>query len=296
MIRGGFPGAEDRPALRAVMRRPSESHGVACRANAILLLDDGWSCARVAAALSTRLSERLMRDRGEVAACIAATRAVIYGRSGCLKLPHRPASNTSARKACRLGPMRLRQAAFIATHDPLRGGLAADEAVCFADAVYPECQSRPAHGWPRKDDKGSLEADLGAPAPQPPRRAQPGKLTLPRSRPNGSTPLPPSRCLRNWRPAIPATSGSMSSRATPATITPAWSGTGRSERMPHQVRLLPAHAPHPGAIKRLWGVMRRDNDAQHVPCELRALRRGHLRFLPPTIATRVDDMARHRHR
>ncbi len=90
MIRGGFPGAEDRPALRAVMRRPSESHGVACRANAILLLDDGWSCARVAAALSTRLSERLMRDRGEVAACIAATRAVIYGRSGCLKLPHRP--------------------------------------------------------------------------------------------------------------------------------------------------------------------------------------------------------------
>ena len=30
-----------------------------------------------------------MRDRGEVAACIAATRAVIYGRSGCLKLPHR---------------------------------------------------------------------------------------------------------------------------------------------------------------------------------------------------------------
>ncbi len=23
--------------------------------------------------------------------------------------------------------------------------------------------------------------------------------------------------------------------------------------LPHQVRLLPAHAPHPGAIKRLWG-------------------------------------------
>ncbi len=39
-------------------------------------------------ALSTWLSERLMRDRGEVAACIAATWAVIYGRSGCLKLPH----------------------------------------------------------------------------------------------------------------------------------------------------------------------------------------------------------------
>ena len=33
------------------MRRPSESHGVARRANAILLLDNGWSCAKVAAAL-----------------------------------------------------------------------------------------------------------------------------------------------------------------------------------------------------------------------------------------------------
>ncbi len=31
MIRDGFPGAKDRPALRAVMRRPSESHGVARR-------------------------------------------------------------------------------------------------------------------------------------------------------------------------------------------------------------------------------------------------------------------------
>ncbi len=33
------------------MRRQSESHGVARRENAILLLDEGWSCARVAATL-----------------------------------------------------------------------------------------------------------------------------------------------------------------------------------------------------------------------------------------------------
>ena len=57
--------------------------------------------------------------------------------------------------------MRSRQTAFIATHDQLRGGLAADEAVCFADAVHPECQSRSAHGWIRKGDKGALKRTSG---------------------------------------------------------------------------------------------------------------------------------------
>ena len=49
----------------------------------------GYLSREQGAALSTRLSERLMRDRGEVAACIAATWAVIYAHSGCLKLLHR---------------------------------------------------------------------------------------------------------------------------------------------------------------------------------------------------------------
>ena len=33
------------------MRRPTERHGIARRANAILLLDDGWNCEDVARAL-----------------------------------------------------------------------------------------------------------------------------------------------------------------------------------------------------------------------------------------------------
>ena len=51
MVRGGFLSARERTALQAVMRHPSEIHGVARRANAILLLDDGWNCAKVAEAL-----------------------------------------------------------------------------------------------------------------------------------------------------------------------------------------------------------------------------------------------------
>ncbi len=50
MIRGRFLSAKERTALKAVMRHPSEIHGVARRANAILLLDDGWNCAKVAEA------------------------------------------------------------------------------------------------------------------------------------------------------------------------------------------------------------------------------------------------------
>ena len=51
MLRGGFQSAKERTALQAVMWHPSEIHGVARRANAILLLDDGWNCAKVAEAL-----------------------------------------------------------------------------------------------------------------------------------------------------------------------------------------------------------------------------------------------------
>ncbi len=40
-------------------------------------------------------------------------------------------------------------------------GLAADEVVYFADAVHPEYQSRPAHGWVRKGDKVALRRTSG---------------------------------------------------------------------------------------------------------------------------------------
>ena len=48
MIRSGFLNSDQRDELEQIVHRPSEAHGVARRANAILLLDDGMSCARVA--------------------------------------------------------------------------------------------------------------------------------------------------------------------------------------------------------------------------------------------------------
>ena len=48
MIRPGFIALKDRRELEACVRRHREDHGVARRANALLLLDDGKSCAQIA--------------------------------------------------------------------------------------------------------------------------------------------------------------------------------------------------------------------------------------------------------
>lgn len=50
MIRGGFLSAEDRRYLIALARDGSAASRLTRRANALVLLDDGWSCQEVAAA------------------------------------------------------------------------------------------------------------------------------------------------------------------------------------------------------------------------------------------------------
>ena len=47
MIRAGFLSSEERLELEACVRRQREDHGIARRANAILLLDDGKSCQEI---------------------------------------------------------------------------------------------------------------------------------------------------------------------------------------------------------------------------------------------------------
>src|SRR6516164_2267270 len=50
MIRGGFLSAEDRRHLIALARDGSAASRLTRRANALVLLDDGWSCQEIAAA------------------------------------------------------------------------------------------------------------------------------------------------------------------------------------------------------------------------------------------------------
>ena len=51
MIRGGFLSREDRIDLIALARDGSAEHRLARRANALVLLDSGWSCEKVSGAL-----------------------------------------------------------------------------------------------------------------------------------------------------------------------------------------------------------------------------------------------------
>ena len=51
MIGAGFLSAEDRADLIALARDGSAEHRLARRANALVLLDAGWSCEKVASAL-----------------------------------------------------------------------------------------------------------------------------------------------------------------------------------------------------------------------------------------------------
>lgn len=51
MIRAGFLASEDRADLIALARDGSAAHQLARRANALVLLDAGWSCEKVAGAL-----------------------------------------------------------------------------------------------------------------------------------------------------------------------------------------------------------------------------------------------------
>src|SRR5450759_3822136 len=50
MIRAHFLSSEDRAGLIALARNGSAAHRLARRANALVLLDDGWSCENVARA------------------------------------------------------------------------------------------------------------------------------------------------------------------------------------------------------------------------------------------------------
>lgn len=193
----------ERNALEGVVRQRKAAGLVVRRANALLLLDDGWEAAGVARALyldketvrdwrrqfagrgldflglrdySTRqghltfaqetelkahLADAPVRDTNEVRRHIAGRYGQDFSRSGAIKLMHR--LGFVYRKPAKLPAIadEAAQAAFIAEYEALRTALWADETIVFADAVHPEYQSRPAHGWFLKDTKPALKTTSG---------------------------------------------------------------------------------------------------------------------------------------
>ncbi len=301
MIRGGFLSIEERAALEAVMGHPSETHGVARRANAVLLLDDGLSCVEVAkglyldddtvrtwlkryraggldemtlfdwhgrsghlsreqeAELSAHLSQRLYRDTGEVAAHIKATYGVIYSHSGCIKVMHRLGFEYKRPKSLPAQADEAEQAAFIEAYDKFLNGLAADEVVYFADAVHPEFQSRPVHGWVKKGDKVALRRTSGRQ-----RINLHGALNLENfhcplvqaERINAASTIALFEMLEATNPGKSRIYVfADNARYHHARLVRQW-----LERPGCRIKLIfqPSYAPHLNAIERLWGVMHRE--------------------------------------
>ena len=80
----------------------------------------------------------LLPINGRVRAHVAAEFDLKYSHSGCIKLLARLGFEYRKPKPLPRVASAEKQAAFIALYERLMGELRADEAVYFADAVYPE--------------------------------------------------------------------------------------------------------------------------------------------------------------
>ena len=257
----------------------------------------GYLSREQMAELSARLGERLMRDSGEVAAYIAARWGVVYGHSGCVALLHRLGFEYKRPESLPARSDEARQAAFISRYDQLLNGLAADEVVSFADAVHPEYQSRPAHGWVCKGDKVALRRTSGRQRLNLHAALKPGEFPLPSGRGRADRCRLHHRATREVGGQQPRQEADPRHRRQhPLSSRPCGPAVAGETRLPHHAR-LPARLCTPSQRHReVMGCHAPRSDPQQVPSQLRALRRRCLRFLPPTIATRVDKMARYRHR
>ena len=196
------------------------------------------------------------RNADEVCAYVLAECDQNYSTSGAAKLMRRLGF---AYKKPQLLPAQAdeaKQAAFIAKYEALVSGLAADETVVFSDAVHPEHQSRPAHGWFPKGQKTALKATSGRK-----RLNIQGALDLETfqftfvegERINAQTTRQMLEKLeRNNQTKTAIHVFVDNARYHHAKILKPW--LDNPERRV-KLHFLPAYAPHLNPIERLWGVM-----------------------------------------
>ena len=85
----------------------------------------------------------------------------LYSRSGSIKLMERLGFIfKKPRHLAKVSDVVV-QVKFIADYTALQNRMEADEAICFADAVHPSHQSKPARGWFLKEDRPAIHACTG---------------------------------------------------------------------------------------------------------------------------------------
>ena len=206
--------------------------------------------------LKAHFTEHLARNVDEVCAYVLAECDQSYSPSGAAKLMRRLGF---AYKKPQLLPAQAdeaKQAAFIFQYEALMNGLAADEMVVFSDAVHPEHQSRPAHGWFPKGQKTALKATSGRK-----RLNIQGALDLETfqftfvegEKINAQTTRQMLEKLeRNNQTMTTIHVFVDNARYHHAKILQPWLNSAERRVKLH---FLPAYAPHLNPIERLWGVM-----------------------------------------
>jgi len=206
--------------------------------------------------LQAHFAEHPARNSDEVCAFVLTEYGQSYSPSGAAKLMRRLEFEYKKPKLLPAQADEAKQAAFIAQYEALMTGLGANEMVVFSDAVHPEHQSRPAHGWFPKGQKTALKATSGRK-----RLNIQGALDLETfqftfvegEKINAQTTRQMLEKLERNNPTMTAIHVFLdNARYHHAKILQPW--LENSERRV-KLHFLPPYAPHLNPIERLWGVM-----------------------------------------
>ena len=206
--------------------------------------------------LKARFTDHPARNVDEICAYVLAEYDQSYSPSGAAKLMRRLGFVYKKPQLLPAQADEAKQAAFIAQYEALMTGLGANEMVVFSDAVHPEHQSRPAHGWFPKGQKTALKATSGRK-----RLNIQGALDLETfqftfvegEKINAQTTRQMLEKLERNNPTMTAIHVFLdNARYHHAKILQPWLES--SERRV-KLHFLPPYAPHLNPIERLWGVM-----------------------------------------
>ncbi len=113
------------------------------------------------ASLRETLRESPPRDTNGVRDIIQRLHGVEYTRGGAIRPMHRLGFGYVKPKPLPGQADRAAQEAFIRKKGRTVRDAPANEAIVFADAVHPEWQSRPAHGWFHRSDRPAIRSTTG---------------------------------------------------------------------------------------------------------------------------------------
>ena len=149
MIRTGLLSPAERLELEACVRRQREDHGIARRANAMLLLDDGKSCQAI--------SEFLYLDDDTIRGWYKTYRE---GGWDALALNGWKGGHSQMTQAEEAALCVWLEERFCRSTVEIRAHISADR-VGEVDAVHPEYQSKPAFGWVKAGSNPAVLSTAG---------------------------------------------------------------------------------------------------------------------------------------